>query len=58
MKYKWSAVKLASTGEDNELKQAHASGQTAVDRSRALSPASQEALLQQREQRRCIAYKS
>ncbi|KAL1653363.1 poly(A)-binding protein binding protein [Didymella pomorum] len=54
LKYKWSAVKLASTGEDNELKQAHASGQTAVDRSRALSPASQEALLQQREQRSIV----
>ncbi|KAF3053989.1 hypothetical protein E8E11_004203 [Didymella keratinophila] len=51
LKHKWSTVKLASTGEDIDHNQAHASGQTAVDRFRALSPASQEALLQQREQR-------
>jgi hypothetical protein len=55
LKHKWSAVKLARPGEDNEPNQAPASRPTAVDRFRALSPVSQEALLQQREQRRYVA---
>lgn len=54
LKHKWSAVKLVSPAKYIAEEQARAPGQTAVDRFRALSPASQEALLQQRERQRCV----
>ena len=54
LKHKWSAVKLSSAGNDVEQSQAPAPGQTAIDRFRALSPASEEALLQQHEPGRYV----
>lgn len=47
-------MKLSSAGKDVEQIQAPASGQTAVDRFRALSSASQEVLLQQHEPGRYV----
>lgn len=56
LKHKWTAVKLASAGKDVEQSQTPASAQAAVDRFRALSPASQEALLRQYELGRYVTY--